>query len=480
MSTLKELTQVEGRARAQARLTKAARLTLTEEVRAAEGPAGIYPGPKTSEAAGGPSPAGATERASGHAAALRDTRSGLLFQGDNLRVMKALAEREDFRGRFQLLYLDPPFFTKSTYEAALRAGDETVRKLAYRDRWKRGMYEYLRQLTARLLVMRDLLAEDGLIFVHLDSHAAHYVRVLLDEVFGANRFVNEIIWTYKSGGSSKNHFARKHDNILVYAKSAKYKFHPLKEKSYNRGLKPYRFKGVEEFEDELGWYTLVNMKDVWQIDMVGRTSAERTGYATQKPEKLLERILLCATDEGDLCGDFFCGSGTLPAAAARLGRRFCACDLEPLAVEGTLGRLIRQGAGVQVYRESPLPILPEEGKGLPAFDISVQLTEQAVRDPEQVLVSLALEGVRERRLAREMDPKSKARVEKLEKKDPGALIYAWSLDDRFDGEVFRPRMVQVRRNGDLPLTGSLVVPRSGALLLKVVDILGRTVYKRLR
>ena len=103
-------------------------------------------------------------------------------------------------------------------------------------------------------------------------------------------FVNEIIWTYKSGGSSKKHFARKHDTILVYSKTDKYYLSLPKEKSYNRGLKPYRFKGVEEFQDETGWYTMVNMKDVWNIDMVGRTSAERTGYATQKPEALLSSL----------------------------------------------------------------------------------------------------------------------------------------------------------------------------------------------
>lgn len=103
----------------------------------------------------------------------------------------------------------------------------------------------------------------------------------MDEIFGEDNFVNEIIWHYKSGGSGKRHFSRKHDTILVYSKTKKYYFLPDKEKSYNRGFKPYRFKGVKEYKDDMGWYTMVTMKDVWNVDMVGRTSSERTGYATQ-------------------------------------------------------------------------------------------------------------------------------------------------------------------------------------------------------
>ena len=192
----------------------------------------------------------------------------------------------------------------------------------------------------RLLYMRDLLADEGTIWVHLDWHSVHYVKILLDEIFGDRNFINEIIWQYKSGGSSKKHFARKHDNILVYGKSSKYYLKLPKEKSYNRGLKPYRFKGVEEFCDDIGWYTMVNMKDVWSIDMVGRTSGERTGYATQKPEALLARIIEAASCEGDIVGDFFCGSGTLAAAASKLGRRWICCDSSPVALASCIKRFL--------------------------------------------------------------------------------------------------------------------------------------------
>ena len=268
--------------------------------------------------------------------------NSILFCGDNEPFMKSLING-DMKGKLQMIYIDPPFYTKADYKATVKAENESVKKHAYSDRWEQGFPEYLEMITERLMLMRDLLKDDGLVWVHLDWHAVHYVKVIMDEVFGHGNFVNEIVWTYKSGGASKKRFSRKHDTILVYSKTGKYKFFAQKEKSYNRQFKPYRFKGVEEFQDEIGWYTMVNMKDVWNIDMVGRTSSERNGYATQKPELLIERIINCCTEEGDICGDFFCGSGTLPAVAGRLGRKFIACDNGELAYSLTADRLGKLG-----------------------------------------------------------------------------------------------------------------------------------------
>ena len=273
----------------------------------------------------------------------------MLALGDNAGFMKHLLDggdgAESLRGRIRQIYIDPPFFSKASYDAVIKLqspeGDTAVRHRAYEDVWKEGMADYLKMLGTRLFLMYDLLADEGTIWVHLDWHGVHYVKILLDEIFGEKNFINEIIWTYKSGGSSKKHFARKHDTILVYSKTDKYYLALPKEKSYNRGFKPYRFKGVEEFQDERGWYTMVNMKDVWSIDMVGRTSAERTGYATQKPEALLERILTAGSREGDICADFFCGSGTLGAAAGKLKRRWICCDDGPLAEAAAMKRLSR-------------------------------------------------------------------------------------------------------------------------------------------
>ena len=265
---------------------------------------------------------------------LEPIKENILFHGDNMEILNELRGSE----RFSMIYIDPPFFTGADKEANMNRDGALVKETAYKDNWG-TLEEYLHAMALRIMLMRDLLRDDGLFFLHVDWHAIHYARLLMDEIFGQDRFINEIIWQYKSGGSSKTRFARKHDNILMYSKTAKYKFFIQKEKSYNRGLKPYRFKGVEEFQDEVGWYTMVNMKDVWSIDMVGRTSAERTGYATQKPEKLMERRIECSTEEGDLVGDFFCGSGSLGVSAAKLGRRFVMADTGNLAIEVAKKRL---------------------------------------------------------------------------------------------------------------------------------------------
>ena len=175
--------------------------------------------------------------------------------------------------------------------------------------------------------MKELLSEKGTIYVHLDSKAVHYVKIIMDYIFGRKRFLNEIIWSYKSGGTGRRSFSRKHDNILVYTKTDEYLFNPQKEKSYNRNLKPYSFKGVKEYEDHIGWHTLVNLKDVWNINMLGRTSKERVGYATQKPEKLLERVVLSSTDKSSTVADFFGGSGTLASVCEKNNRRWIISDI---------------------------------------------------------------------------------------------------------------------------------------------------------
>lgn len=263
-------------------------------------------------------------------------KNNILACGDNMAFMIELL-RNGYRGALKCIYIDPPFFTKAKYNASISIKDSqgkkhSVHHLAYDDTFERNLEFYIENMTARLLLMRDLLSDDGLLWVHLDWHSSHYVKLILDEIMGEKNFVNEIIWKYKSGGSGKRHFSKKHDSILVYSKSKKYYLDVPKEKSYNRNLKPYNFKGVKEYRDEYGWYTLVNMKDVWTIDMVGRTSKERVGYATQKPLELMNRIVQASTREGDLCADFFCGSGSFVEAAEQLDRQWIGCDLEMMAM----------------------------------------------------------------------------------------------------------------------------------------------------
>lgn len=268
----------------------------------------------------------------------RDQYSGEVYCADNLEIMRSLAT-SDFKGKFQMIYMDPPFYSGAKYFSRRSDGSK---KLAYSDVWGSGLLEYLEMIAKRILIARELLSDDGLFWIHLDYRAVHYVKIIMDEIFGMENMVNEIVWGYRSGGASGRRFARKHDTILLYSKTKEYKFNPQKEKSYNRGALPYNFKGVREYEDENGWYTLVNMRDIWEIPMVGRTSGERTGYATQKPEELIRRMVLASTDVGDLCGDFFAGSGTLGAVCMGLGRSFVLCDKNEDACKIMVDRLFKK------------------------------------------------------------------------------------------------------------------------------------------
>ena len=221
-----------------------------------------------------------------------------LFWGDNLHVMRQLPSES-----IDLIYIDPPFFSGRQYNVIF--GDQNELR-SFSDIWEGGMPGYLIWLNARLYEMKRLLKKTGSIFVHCDWHASHYIKVGMDKIFGHTAFVNEIVWCYKSGGASpKRYFSRKHDTLFFYTRDDSYYFKPQKEKSYNRGFKPYCFSGGQEFQDEIGWHTLVGMKDFWEIDMLGRTSSERIGYPTQKPEKLLERIITSCSPEDGVVADFF-------------------------------------------------------------------------------------------------------------------------------------------------------------------------------
>lgn len=293
-----------------------------------------------------------------------------LIWGDNKFVLSSLRsgplrDEIEANGGIKLIYIDPPFDVGADFSMDVEIGEESLEKapsvleeIAYRDTWGKGADSFISYLHSRLIEMHGLLSQDGSIFVHCDWRMSGYVRLILDELFGKENFVNEIIWAYKSGGATEVRFGRKHDTIFFYSKSSRYKFNATKEKSYNRGFKPYNFKGVQEYQDDLGWYTLVNTRDVWNIDMVGRTSSERLNYPTQKPEKLLERIILSSSNEGDIVADFFGGSGSTVAVAEKLGRKWITSDLGKFAIHTTRKRLI----GVQ-------RALRQEGRSFRAFEI---------------------------------------------------------------------------------------------------------------
>jgi site-specific DNA-methyltransferase (adenine-specific) len=281
--------------------------------------------------------------------------TGLLFQGDNLPFLEAQPA-----GRTDLILTDPPFATGrrrsgSGPHATSSAASATRRPRAatpapsaappsFEDRWP-SVDAYLDFLRPRLGAMRELLARNGSLVVHLDYRFVHDVRHELDGIFGRDHFVNEIIWHYTGGGRARGRFSRKHDNLLWYAKGRAWTFHidavrqPYAPQSgYARGGIVSR-AGKRYLPHPRG----TPVDDVWDIPIVNPLSPERCGYPTQKPERLLERLILALSSPGDLVVDPFCGSGTTLVVAAREGRRWIGCDNSPDAIAATRKRLDAAG-----------------------------------------------------------------------------------------------------------------------------------------
>jgi site-specific DNA-methyltransferase (adenine-specific) len=396
------------------------------------------------------------------------TGDNRLVLGDNLDWLRCSLAEPD-RRPVSLIYIDPPFYSKSNYRAEVRIASGNrkvtgVRSDAYQDRWGRGMQGFLSMLTLRLLFMRDLLAEDGGIIVHLDWRAVHYVKVIMDELFGQTRFVNEIIWTYKSGGASSRAFAKKHDTLLYYAAGRRHYFNPVKEKSYNRAFRPYRFRGVREYKDELGWYTMVNQKDVLDVDMVGRTAGERTGYATQKPEKLLEILLESCTKPGDVCADYFGGSGTLAAVAHRMGRQFISCDSSPLAMAATRKRLAMLDAPF-AYCVSESEI---SGR---AADVTADARISQTAS-EGLLCSVQLGAYRRDCTLLPVSAPDRKVVGELQDSDPLSLVDYWCVDPDYDGENFQSTYCFVRTKNGMTDRAEFLAGPNKRVAVKVYDAFG--------
>lgn len=279
---------------------------------------------------------------------LDNQKTNKLIYGDSLFVIQALLAGDEttpsMRGKIDLIYIDPPFDSKANYKTKIKLKDTTIEQFAYSDTWKKGTISYLEMMVPRLILMKELLSENGTIYVHIDWHVGHYVKIMMDEIFGRDNLMNEIVWCYKSGGASTaKGFAKKHDVIYAYNKSNNFIFNNIKEKSYMGIGYTTGNKNVTLYDDNdgKGPYTLVNVKDWWtDIGMIA-TSKGRL-YATQKPKELLERIISVSSNENSIVADFFCGSGTTGAVAEKLGRRWIMSDLGKPACMITKKRLIDQ------------------------------------------------------------------------------------------------------------------------------------------
>ena len=273
-----------------------------------------------------------------------------LIWGDKNDVLPALLA--EFAECINLIYIDPPFMTGRNFKSGTQ--------LAYCDKWDNNLDTYLQWLYETFVLLRLLLAPNGSLYVHLDWRVIHYAKVILDEVFGFSSnakgpgFKNEIIWHYESGGRTQKSYARKHDTLLLYTKSAQYCFHGERIGERRGTHKRNHMRKQVETDGHVRWtirsagqlYSydqdeIMTLSDVWSdISHLHQKDPERTGYASQKPAALLRRIILASSEENDLVLDCFCGSGVTPVMAEQLGRRWIASDASHLAIEMTQKRLL--------------------------------------------------------------------------------------------------------------------------------------------
>ena len=326
-----------------------------------------------------------------------------LVYGDNLLTMQALLAGDpqtglpSLRGKVDLIYIDPPFDSKADYRtpitlpnASFSQKPTVIEQFAYADTWEEGTISYLKMIYPRLMLMKELLSKKGSIYVHIDWHIGAYVKIILDDIFEKDNFRNEIIWkrgTVKGAKAVGNQYARNHDMILYYSRSNDYVYHtqylPYTEeyikqrytKDDNDGRGPYTDQAIgtrseeslKELEKDNRIFVTSNGKrrvkyylseakgialdDSWNdISEVNSMAKENVGYATQKPEPLLERIIKASSNEGDLVCDFFGGSGTTAAVAEKLGRRWITCDIGKPAALVMRKRFIDQDVKPFLYQ----------------------------------------------------------------------------------------------------------------------------------
>jgi DNA modification methylase len=370
-----------------------------------------------------------------------------LILGDNLLAMSALLA--EYRSRINLIYADPPFFTNRRYPMRIGRGEDSRKPQEWRltegypDHWP-NIEAYLDMLYPRLKMMYELLAPTGTLYLHLDWHANSYARLLLDEIFGAEHLLNEIVWVYHGPSPIRSAFNRKHDTILVYTKSDEYTF------NVDQVRQPYDPTTVKTFASsaKAGFGKIPNLargkvpEDWWYFPVVARLHKERSGYPTQKPEALLERIIRASSNPGDRVVDFFCGSGTLPVVAARLGRTFIASDVSYRAIHTTRNRLV--GAQSSAF-----------------YLMKIAGTDQPMN--ESVLQDLYCHSLEDRQVI--------LSTNHLE------MVDYWEVDPAWDGKVFRSAVQAIRPHRKGSIASQLTLPKIDTgkpACGRVVDIHGNT------
>ncbi|MFN8069904.1 MAG: site-specific DNA-methyltransferase [Mycolicibacterium insubricum] len=300
-----------------------------------------------------------------------------LIYGDNLLAIAALLAGDDdtpsLRGKIDLIYIDPPFDSKADYRTKITLPGATIdqkptvlEQFAYSDTWSDGTASYLAMITPRVILAHELLSEVGSMYLHVDWRVGPYIKIVMDEIFGRDRFLNEVIWCFSVGGKGTDRFARKHNTIYFYSKTGTHIFNG-KDPLVSKPRKPNSHMRLKVDEDGREYQEKTDRKsgkvyryyvdegkipeDYWtDIEQLNREDAERVGYDTQKPERLLERIIAASSNAGSIVADFFVGSGTTAAVAERLGRRWIASDIGKPAAMVTRKRLVDQDAKPFLYQ----------------------------------------------------------------------------------------------------------------------------------
>jgi|LakMenEpi03Aug12_release.lakeMendotaPanAssembly.Ray.scaffolds.fasta_scaffold19504_3 DNA modification methylase len=301
-----------------------------------------------------------------------------LIWGENAAVMGSLLEQ--FSGKIDLICIDPPFDVGADFGIQIQVGDidlvkesSIIEEVAYRDTWGQGRDSYIAMFVERIRVMRELLSPDGIIAVHSDWRVAHHIRSVMDEIFGSDQLVNDLVWRYGKMSNATRRFPQNHDNICVYSKSSEYVFNPVKESDseYKNRFERYvvdnkvKYEAVRDSSDKLILGRIrkrekelgreIQDSDIlfdfdnefktqddvfYDISIVKGNAQEKLDYPTQKPEALLNRIISAFSNPGDLVADFFCGSGTTLAVAEKIGRRWIGADMGRYAIHTSRKRLL--------------------------------------------------------------------------------------------------------------------------------------------
>jgi len=398
----------------------------------------------------------------------QEASPNLLVRGDNLGAMSALMPR--YGGTIDLIYIDPPFATGADFHfTGLPAQPSRPSALAYRDRWDTGLPAYLSAMAARLRLMRDLLSERGTIFVHCDWRTSHWLRCLLDEIYGAACFKNEIVWRYRRWPAKTRVFQRMHDVLLWYGKTSadRHAFHVLYEdlaastrETWGTKKQVADFSSGRRKPSQLEIETPgAPMSDVWDVGIIAPIAHERLGYPTQKPEMLLRRVIEAASEPGDLIADFFCGSGTTLAVADKLGRRWIGCDVGRIAIHTARKRLLSVGL-------APFELVgsgPDDEAEAPAPLVDVEPSAAGVRGARTRAVKLTLRA------------QSRGALESVD---------AWAVDWNHDGAVFSTawHASRTRLVPDLPVEtpAHACGPGPRRIAVKIADVLGNERVVRLR